>query len=404
MIQFQTQPSLLAGFLSDESGIAGQAEGICFPQTSDQVAQALALAHQEGKPVTVQGARTGYCGLAVPHGGYILNLSKMNRLLSFRFDPESLAASVTVQAGVTLDFLNQTLRARDPDLPWEDAASRECWKQYAACGQILFFPPNPTEGSASLGGILSTGASGAHVHAYGEIADQVSHIQRSCAGEASVITQYTAHLALKPPCACGLFAFGADYPALLHVLEQLETLAPESSCKIASAEIFDRSCFALIAQLRGRIPSLGQLPQFPSAAGAGLYLEIFAQDDEAVFSLLEGALTAMEQAGLQTDDTMVASTPQEIQRMQLVRHLLTEAANTCTFGQEKFTLERTLPPDQHTAYPALLTRLSAGIAHSGIPGFLLGHAGVGNFQLRLLPEDEAQAGAAAQLLRQAEEN
>ena len=72
----------------DESRASGEASSISFPTTEDEVRAILGKLHAECVPVTVQGARTGLAAGAVPHGGHILNTSRMNRYLGLRRDEQ----------------------------------------------------------------------------------------------------------------------------------------------------------------------------------------------------------------------------------------------------------------------------------------------------------------------------
>ena len=123
------QPAL-ADYLRDESRRVGRAERIAFPRTETEVLSALAEARADMMPVTTQGARTGVTGGAVPEGGLILNLAHMDKI---QVEGETLR----VQPGATL------------------AAIR------AAVPPQLYFAPDPTETSASIGGMISCNSSGA---------------------------------------------------------------------------------------------------------------------------------------------------------------------------------------------------------------------------------------------------
>ena len=48
---------------------------------------------RRGVPVTIQGARTGITAGAVPEGGHILNLSRMNAITGLRRDPARAPSS-----------------------------------------------------------------------------------------------------------------------------------------------------------------------------------------------------------------------------------------------------------------------------------------------------------------------
>ena len=120
-----------ADFLRDESRRTGTADRIAFPRTESDVLAALAEARAARMPVTTQGARTGVTGGAVPEGGLVLNLSKMDKILS------AANGEMRVQPGATL------------------AAIR------AAVPPGFYFAPDPTEPSATIGGMISCNSSGA---------------------------------------------------------------------------------------------------------------------------------------------------------------------------------------------------------------------------------------------------
>ena len=124
------QPAL-ADYLRDESRRVGRADRIAFPRTEADVLAALAEARAAQLPVTTQGARTGVTGGAVPEGGLILNLAHLDQILSVA------NGEMRVQPGATL------------------AAIR------AAVPPRFYFAPDPTEPSASIGGMISCNSSGA---------------------------------------------------------------------------------------------------------------------------------------------------------------------------------------------------------------------------------------------------
>ena len=160
-------------YLTDESGGMGWAEQICFPATAGEACLALQRARQAGLPVTVQGSRTGICGGALPQGGLVLNLSRMSGL-SGEAHPERKELLLTVQAGVTLSALRQFLDGFRKD------------------GLSYWFPPNPTEEQATLGGIMACRAEGGRAAFWGpaetwlaqvEAADFAGNLRRFQGGE-----------------------------------------------------------------------------------------------------------------------------------------------------------------------------------------------------------------------------
>ena len=127
----------------DESRTSGEASSISFPTTEDEVRAILRKLHVEHVPITVQGARTGLAAGAVPHGGHILNTSRMNRYLGLRRDEQGRFL-LRVEPGVVLSELRKQLGKKAlPTADW-DQASLEAYEEFQAAPE-QFFPTDPTE-------------------------------------------------------------------------------------------------------------------------------------------------------------------------------------------------------------------------------------------------------------------
>ena len=70
----------MTDYLRDESRSTGEAEEVYFPASEEDVIRILR--QYPHKTITVQGSRTGLTAGAVPQGGIVLNMSRMNRILS----------------------------------------------------------------------------------------------------------------------------------------------------------------------------------------------------------------------------------------------------------------------------------------------------------------------------------
>ena len=122
-------------------GIVGTADAIVFPGSADEVAAVLAWCYERGVAITPRGGGTGYSAGAVPDGGVVLSLERMNRVRSF--DP--LIWRIEVEAGVRTGDLRRLVRE-----------------------QGLFFPPDPGAAEQSMiGGNIAANAGGPHAFKYG---------------------------------------------------------------------------------------------------------------------------------------------------------------------------------------------------------------------------------------------
>lgn len=156
-----------AEYLRDESRTVGKAESISFPRTTEEIAAVLRQTARTHTPVTIQGSRTGLAAAAVPRRGHIMNLSRMDRVLGCRQDAQGIFY-FTVQPGVLLSELRKMIAGKKfPTEGWSEEAKRA---YTAFCrGPEQFFTPDPTETSASLGGMVNCNASGARSFYYGSV-------------------------------------------------------------------------------------------------------------------------------------------------------------------------------------------------------------------------------------------
>ena len=139
-------------YLSDQLGRKhGDAGALVFPESTQEVSAVLKFAHENNIPVTPRGAGTNLVGSTVPHNGaIILDLSHMNRILEI--DKENFTA--TVEPGVIL----------------------EDFQKYVE-GLGFFYPPDPGEKRASIGGNIATNAGGMRAVKYGVTRDYVMGLE-----------------------------------------------------------------------------------------------------------------------------------------------------------------------------------------------------------------------------------
>ncbi|GAF80258.1 unnamed protein product, partial [marine sediment metagenome] len=167
-------------YLDDEShSFDGQTDKLLFPTTEAEVAAVLKHAYENGTPVTIQGARTGITGAAVPMGGITINLEKMDEMLFMEYSTDEGLYSIGGQAGVILETLAKaiTTKALDELKGKGTPRQQEALKQFLNESDSYFFPIDPTEMTALLGGIVACNASGARTFKHGAVRNWVRRLR-----------------------------------------------------------------------------------------------------------------------------------------------------------------------------------------------------------------------------------
>lgn len=128
-------------------GISHMPEALVTVLSTGEVSKVMTYAYAHNIPVTVRGSGTGLVGSAVPvEGGILMLTGSMNKILEL--DEDNL--TVTVQPGVLLMELSAYVEEHD-----------------------FFYPPDPGEKSATIGGNISTNAGGMRAVKYGVTRDYV---------------------------------------------------------------------------------------------------------------------------------------------------------------------------------------------------------------------------------------
>jgi len=167
-------------YLCDESKLAHQgAEYLFFPTSEGELSAIFKEMAKKGITVTLSGARTGLVGGAIPCGGAIVSLERLNRVLGLRYDRNSKEWLTKVECGVTVrDLNNWAMKKTFPGFAGSDSAeSKTFLETYKKSKTTYFYPPDPTEMGAAVGGTVATNASGARTYRYGATRNWVRWIR-----------------------------------------------------------------------------------------------------------------------------------------------------------------------------------------------------------------------------------
>lgn len=166
---------LYGEYLRDESRQIGNAESILFAKTEQDIIMSVKECNNKNIPITTQGARTGLAASAVPNGGHIINLSRMNKIVGARYDNLNDRLFLRVQPGVLLSEVRKYLENKSFITDNWDSTSLEALTHIEK-GK-WFYSTDPTETSASIGGMAACNASGAKSFRYGSTRDHVEGLR-----------------------------------------------------------------------------------------------------------------------------------------------------------------------------------------------------------------------------------
>lgn len=438
-MQTKTQLEDLQNYLTDASNIpGGHAEKLFVPDNEDEIAEILREANEQKIPTTISGARTGTVGGAVPFGGWVISLEKLNKIKSI--DKENLQA--VVEPGVVLaDF------------------------QRAVEAEGLFYPPDPTEWSCQIGGTVATNASGARSFKYGATRGFVRGLrvvlangERVCLTRGSAIgadgggieinTESGSKLLAKIPTyerpnvrknvsgfyngrpldAIDLF-IGSE--GALGVITEIElSLLPRpqgffsgivffkensdlsnfvDAAKSASFASRKRNISNLKSEISNSIDAtlieyfddraLGfiseKFPETPVGMAGAIFFEQ-ETNTENEDALLEVWNELLEKHNAELDASWFTTTEQDREKMRAFRHALPLSVNERVVRnkQKKIGTDMAVPDENFAGF---LRFYKETLDASGIDYVIFGHIGDCHLHANLLPKDQAEAERARHL-------
>ncbi len=350
----------------DESSfVAPPPAAVVFAESTKDVADAVRLASQYEVPVIPFGVGSSLEGhLLAVQGGISIDLMRMNRVLSVNADD----LTVTVQPGVTRKQLNEEIKNTG-----------------------LFFPIDPGA-DATIGGMSATRASGTNAVRYGTMRDNVLSLEvvtadgevirtgtrakKSSAGydltrlfvgsegTLGVITEITVRLYPLPEAiSAAICSFPSIEAAVRTTIQIIQLGVP-----IARVELIDVNTVRMVnahSKLTLREEPLLLMEFHGSPAGV-------KEQAETVQAI------AREHGG---NDFEWATTPEERTRLWAARHNAYFAAIQSRPGCRAISTDTCVPISRLA--DCLLDSVKEADA-SGLPYFLVGHVGDGNFHFGYL--------------------
>jgi D-lactate dehydrogenase (cytochrome) len=355
-------------------------ELVVFCESTDDVAAVVRLADEHAVPVIAYGAGSSLEGhLLAVQGGVSIDLSRMNRIVEL----QAQDLTVTVEPGVTRMQLNNEIRHSG-----------------------LFFPIDPGA-DATLGGMCATRASGTNAVRYGTMRENVLGLTVVTAG-GDVIR--TGTRAKKSSAGYDLTRLMVGSEGTLGVITEV-TLRLYPQPEAVSAAVCSFPSIAAAVQTTIQIIQIGVPIARCELLDANAVRAVNRHDK---LTLREGPMLLMEfhgtPAGVKEQiDTVEqvaadnggmafewAQTPEERTRLWTARHRAYFAGLQMRAGCRTLTTDTCVPISRLA--DCLLDTVAEADA-SGIPYYIVGHVGDGNFHVAYLidPNDPREREAAERL-------
>ncbi len=399
----KTDPETIAPYLKDASNFSeGQASEVIIPETREEL---VAFLKENKNPVTLAGAGTGLTASRIPLGGVVISLERFNKMESVT------EGTLRVGPAVTLKDL-------------QDHLKNSGW----------FYPPNPTESLAAIGGTLATNASGARSYKYGTtrqfvleadivLSDgRIASVRRGdtidrplqlddestinfpsvnfkspeCKNAAGYFVQpgmdwldlfigSDGTLCVFTECTLKLLKAPADFLSAILFMEHEEVCwkllekirgSEESKISPCSLEYFDRRSLQRLKQKFGNIPEKAQ---------AALFFEQDVASQQEYDLCLETWYGFLEKEKVLLDNSWFAQGPKDIEKFYDFRHevpLMINEENS-RLGRVKMGTDMAVG-DEH--FKKMMEFYRDELTASGLDFVMFGHIGDNHLHINLLPD------------------
>ncbi len=350
----------------DESSFAAPPPaGVLFAQSTQDVVDAVKLASDFAVPVIPFGVGTSLEGhLLAVQGGISIDVSRMNQVLAI--NAEDL--TVTVEAGVTRKQLNEAVKSTG-----------------------LFFPIDPGA-DATLGGMSATRASGTNAVRYGTMRENVLALKVVTAGGE---VMRTGTRAKKSSAGYDLTRLMVGSEGTLGIITEVTVKLyplPEAIsaaiCSFPSIEAAVRSTIQII-QLGIPIARV-ELIDGNTVRMVNAHSKLNLREEPLLLMEFHGSPTGVKEQAEAVQEIATgfggtafewATTPEERTRLWTARHNAYFGAIQSKPGCRAISTDTCVPISRLA--DCLLDSVAEADA-SGIPYFLVGHVGDGNFHFGYL--------------------
>jgi D-lactate dehydrogenase (cytochrome) len=454
-------------YLTDEARFGdGYAERIYYARSEADVVAVVKWAYKSKTPLTISAGRTGLTGGAVPQGGILLTLEQMDKLYGLGFDEAQNRWYVRAEPGITLEALNSAIRKKQLDALKVRGTAEEqaALEKFLNDTESYFFPPDPTEMTAHLGGAIAANASGARSFRYkairkwtrrirvvlanGDILDisrgkffaeegifEVSLTDDSLLeikipeysmpstknaaglfahagmdlidlfigseGILGVITEAEIWLDKYPERTLTIFAFFPSEEAAINFVQDVRS--EDSPVKPTLVEYFDSRAVQMLREARTKGTAGVTVPSQVEQCEAIIFVEVpFAEEEmEAIFM---AAQELLGKHGIGMDGTWAGIDPGDLEKMKAVRHLIPETVNAL-IAQRKQKYPRVHKLGTDMAVPdehleIIIAFYKKLLDEAGLEYIMFGHIGDNHLHVNILPRTDAEVNQGMKIYKQ----
>lgn len=404
--------AVMGSYLEDSSNIkGGHAEEVVIPANISELSSFMKEANARKSPVTISGGGTGTTGSRIPFGGVSLSMEKFAAIK----DVSTEKMSCVAEAGVLVEDLKNSCEKKG-----------------------LFYTSHPTERTASVGGTVSTNASGARSFKYGSTRRYVKRLKMVLpqgdifeiergdvfidapqirirpAGGSEIVAPLPTYRVPEIKNSAGYFAKnGMDIIDLfigqegtLSVIVEVEMAlvkksegilsvfvffgdekdawdfaddARNSNLDALSIEYFDNNALRLLREKNSNVPD----------AGAAIFFEQetrLSPDDK----ILDEWIRLIEKHGSSAGKTWVAMNEKEAEDFTKMRHFIPERINEIIArkGYRKISTDIAVP---HKAFYEMMNFYKKTLDESGMDHIVFGHIGESHLHVNLIPSSVAES-------------
>lgn len=420
-------------YLVDESHLLGDTpDRIYFPTTTQQVSQAVTEISLRNEKTSISGSRTGITGGSVPiNTENHISLDKISKAPFIEFNEQQNCWTLTVSASTTLKEIQEILTR----------------KQYSCSGkppQNIYYPVDPTETSASIGGMVACNASGARSYFYGPTRNWVAGLtvvlangkilnltrgqyfadtNKLCIdgaeitlptinipktkhvagyyikndmdiidlfiggeGTLGIVTEVILRL-IQPPVNC---LYLCCYLPRRHSIDFILDVIKSDYLQPLAIEYMDHRSITMLLDYRKLIGEASGVPALPKTVDEVVYLEVGFKDNTELNTICENLNTLLNEHQSGLKQTWAGFNSQDLRAMKAFRHALPERINSI-MAQNKIHLPTLTKISTDMAVPykgfkEMVSYYQRELDKTGLQYCIFGHGGDCHVHVNILPK------------------